>query len=232
MSTVNQDGSFNETSKVQRIVKKFGMNDIELKAAYAGDIVSIAGFGDSTVGHVINDPGNSHVIESVPIDPPMLSLTLTVNDSPLKGIDGDKLTAAQLRERVIRESQDDVSLKIEQTEVKSEFVTMHGRGDLHLGVLIEKMRREGYEMAVTPPRVILQEDPSRPGVMLEPFELVTIDTDLEHVAGIIDKLNDRKGVLLDIAEQKDGRQLLTLKVPTRGLLGYRNSLTTDTRGTA
>jgi len=101
-----------------------------------------------------------------------------------------------------------------------------------LGVLLEKMRREGYEMAVTPPRVIMKEDPARPGVMLEPFELVTIDTDLAYVAGVIDRLNDRKGTLLDIEEQKDGRQLLTLKVPTRGLLGYRNSLTTDTRGTA
>jgi GTP-binding protein len=96
------------------------------------------------------------------------------------------------------ESQDDVSLKIEEGAVKSEFVTMHGRGDLHLGVLLEKMRREGFEFAVTPPQVIMTEDPERPGVMLEPFEEVTIDTDLDYVSGIIDKLNDRKGVLLDI----------------------------------
>jgi GTP-binding protein len=172
------------------------------------------------------------VIESIPIDPPMLSLTVTLNDSPLKGKDGDKLTVAQIRERVERESQDDVSLKIEPELTKSEFVTMHGRGDLHLGVLIEKMRREGFELAVTPPQVIMKEDPDRAGVMLEPYEEVTIDTDLQYVSGIIDKLNDRKGVLLDIQEQKDGRQLLTLKVPTRGLLGYRNSLTTETKGTA
>jgi GTP-binding protein len=109
---------------------------------------------------------------------------------------------------------------------------MHGRGDLHLGVLIEKMRREGFELAVTPPNVIMREDPKRKGVMLEPYEEVTIDTDLDYVSSIIDKLNDRKGVLLDIKEQKDGRQLLTLKVPTRGLLGFRNNLTTDTKGTA
>ena len=162
----------------------------------------------------------------------MLSLTITLNDSPLKGTDGDKLTIAQIRERVIRESQDDVSLRIEDEKVKSEFVTLHGRGDLHLGVLLEKMRREGFELAVTPPQVLMKEDPNRPGVMLEPYEEVKIDTDLEYVSGIIDKLNDRKGVLMDIEEQKDGRQLLTLKVPTRGLLGFRNALTTDTKGTA
>lgn len=97
-------------------------------------------------------------------------------------------------------------MKVDGTEgVKSEFITMHGRGDLHLGVLIEKMRREGYELSVTPPQVIMKEDPKTPGKMLEPYEEVIIDTDLEYVSGIIDKLNDRKGVLMDIQEQKDGR---------------------------
>ena len=103
----------------------------------------------------INTPGNDHVIESIPIDPPMLSLTLTLNDSPFKGNDGDKLTIAQIRDRVIAESQDDVSLQVDTSDAKSEFVTVHGRGDLHLGVLIEKMRREGFELAVTAPQVLL-----------------------------------------------------------------------------
>lgn len=160
----------------------------------------------------------------------MLSLTLTLNDSPLKGNDGDKLTMAQIRDRLKKESEDDVSLKLDQGAVKSEFVTIHGRGDLHLGILLEKMRREGFELAVTPPQVITKQDAS--GKELEPYELVKIDTDLEYVSGIIDKMNDRKGVLLDVQEQKDGRQLLQFKVPTRGLLGFRNSLTTDTKGTA
>jgi len=127
---------------------------------------------------------------------------------------------------------DDVSLKVQKDLVKSEFVTMHGRGDLHLGVLLEKMRREGYELAVTPPQVLMRPDPENPDKMLEPYEEVQIDTDLEYVAGIIDKLTDRKGVLMTFEEQKDGRQLLTLKVPTRGLLGYRNVLINDTKGTA
>merc|ERR1719163_456352 len=114
------------------------MNEIELQRAHAGDIVSIGGFTNSTVGNVVNLLGKNTVIESIPIDPPMLSLTVTLNDSPLKGNDGDKLTVAQIRERVERESQDDVSLRVQQEGVKSTRVTMHGRGDLHLGVLLEK----------------------------------------------------------------------------------------------
>jgi len=200
MTTVNPDGSNHENAKILRIVKKYGMSEVELKSAYAGDIVSIAGFQDSTVGNTVNNPGKSHVIPSIPIDPPMLSLTLTLNDSPLKGNDGDKLTIAQIRERVIRESQDDVSLKVDQESLKSEFVTLHGRGDLHLGVLIEKMRREGFELAVTPPQVILRDDPNKPGKKLEPYEQLIVDIDLEFVSSIIDRVNDRKGVLLNIEE--------------------------------
>lgn len=104
MHTVGQDGKHHENGKIMRIVKRFGMNEIELQQAFAGDIVSIAGFNESTVGYVINEVGKDHVIESIPIDPPMLSLTITLNDSPLKGQDGDKLTIAQIRERVIKES--------------------------------------------------------------------------------------------------------------------------------
>lgn len=141
----------------------------------------------------INTPGNANVIESIPIDPPMLSLTLTSNDSPLKGNDGDKLTIAQIRDRVVAESQDDVSLQVDTSDAKSEFLTVHGRGDLHLGVLVEKMRREGFELAVTAPQVLLKDG-------LEPYEEVVIDTDLEYVSMIIDRLNDRKGVLMDIKE--------------------------------
>lgn len=112
MCTVDQNGEHHENSKIQRIIKKFGMNQIELKEAFAGDIVSIGGFHGSSVGNVVNEPGKNHVIKSIPIDPPMLSLTLTVNDSPIKGQDGDKLTISQIRERVVRESEDDVSLQI------------------------------------------------------------------------------------------------------------------------
>ena len=198
MCSIDQDGNLHENAKIQRIVKKYGMHEIELPEAYAGDIVSLAGFNNSTVGVTVNSPGNDHVIESIPIDPPMLSLTLTVNDSPLKGNDGDKLAVAQIRDRVFRESQDDVSLRVDVEDLKSEYITIHGRGDLHLGVLVEKMRREGFELSVTPPKVLLKDN-------LEPYEEVVIDTDLCYVSSIIDKLTDRKGVLMSIEEQKDGR---------------------------
>ena len=130
------------------------MHDIELKTAYAGDIVSIAGFQGSTVGHTINIRGKNTVIPSLPIDPPLLSFTVTYNDSPLKGLDGDKLTISAIRERLHREAQDDVSLQVEEDKLDSTQVTIRGRGDLHLGVLIERMRREGFEMAITPPEVV------------------------------------------------------------------------------
>lgn len=207
------------------------MNSVDLKTAYAGDIVSVAGFRGGTVGHTINSEGFNTVIPSLPIDPPMLSFTVTFNDSPLKGIDGDKLTISQIRERLHREAEDDVSLRVSTKSGKSDSVVISGRGDLHLGVLIENMRREGFEMGITPPEVVTQQCP-KTNATLEPFEEVTIDCDLEYVSGIVDNLNNRKGILLDATEQADGRQLLSFKVPSRGMLGFRTHLTVQTRGTA
>ena len=154
LTAVGQNGEPDVNAKVMRIEKRFGMKDVELKEAFAGDIVSIAGVTTGTVGHTLNNPGKNHVIPSVPIDPPMISFTVTFNDSPIKGQDGDKLTIAQIRDRLLRESEDDVSLRVKKDALSSEHVVISGRGDLHLGVLIEKMRREGFEMAVTPPEVV------------------------------------------------------------------------------
>ena len=206
------------------------MIDLDLKKAYAGDIVSVAGIATGTVGHTLNDPGKKHVIPSIPIDPPMISFTVTFNDSPLKGRDGDKLTISQIRERLVRESEDDVSLRVTKDAVASEHVIISGRGDLHLGVLIERMRREGFEMAVTPPEVICQIDEAT-GEKLEPFEEVKLEVDLDYVSELVENLNNRKGVLLGAEEQPDGNQLLTFKVPSRGLLGFRGYVTALTRGT-
>ena len=203
VQAVDQEGAVVEQAKIMRIQKRFGMNDIDLKSAYAGDIVSISGV-PGTVGHTINNQGKNHVVPSIPIDPPMLSLTVTYNDSPLKGNDGDKITIAQIRERLEKESEDDVSLRVKKDIVKSEKCVISGRGDLHLGVLIEKMRREGFEMAITPPQVVTKED-EKTGETLEPFEEVKIDCDLEYVSNIVDVLNNRKGVMMDVQEQADGR---------------------------
>lgn len=170
-----------------------------------------------------------HVIPSVPIDPPMLSFTVTYNSSPLKGQEGDKLTIAQIRERLFKESEDDVSLRVRKDNNSSEFVVISGRGDLHLGVLLEKMRREGFEMAITPPEVICQTNEK--GEKLEPYEELKIEVELDFVSDIVENLNNRKGVLLNAEETKDGKQLLTFKAPSRGLLGFRSYITTLTRGT-
>ena len=207
------------------------MHDVDLKTAYSGDIVSIAGLNNGTVGHTINNRGNTHVIPSIPIDPPMISFTVTFNDSPLKGNDGDKLTISQIRERLLKEAMDDVSLRVETGKVASESVRISGRGDLHLGVLIEKMRREGFEMAVTPPAVVTKVD-EKTGKELEPFEEVIIDCELQYVSNIVENLNNRKGVMMNAEEQPDGQQLLTFKVPSRGMLGFRQFLVAETRGTA
>lgn len=199
LQTVGQDGEIVEQSKILKITKKFGVHELDLQTAYAGDIVSIAGFVNGTVGHTINNIGHSHVIPAIPIDPPTLSLTVTYNDSPLKGIDGDKLTISQIKERLVKESQDDVALKVDAEGTTLDSIIVSGRGDLHLGVLLEKMRREGYEMAVSPPAVLTKID-EKTGNLLEPFESVEIDTDLMHVANIVENLNNRKGVLLNATE--------------------------------
>ena len=191
--------------KILKIIKRFGMNHIELNQAFAGDIVSIAGIEKGTVGHTINTPGKNHVIPSIPIDPPMISLTVLSNDSPLKGTEGEKCTINLIRERIVREAADDVSLRINEATIGGDKIEIAGRGDLHLGILIEKMRREGFEMSVTPPQVVMRPHPTDHTKKLEPFEEVTIEVDLDYCPMLIDKMNNRKGVLLSAEEQADGK---------------------------
>lgn len=135
----------------------------------------------------------------------MISLQITYNDSPLKGTEGDKCTINLIRERILREAEDDVSLRVNQATIGGSSIEISGRGDLHLGVLIEKMRREGFELAVTPPQVVMQPDAKNPKKMLEPYEEISVDTDPSYVAMIIEKLTGRKGVLLSAEDQPDGR---------------------------
>lgn len=162
----------------------------------------------------------------------MISLQVAANDSPMKGLEGDKCAMNLIRERILREAQDDVSLRVNSALLGGDKIEISGRGDLHLGVLIEKMRREGFELSVTPPQVIMQQDPNDPKKMLEPFEEVSIDTAVDYLALIIDRLNGRKGVLLSAEDTPDGRQIIKFKVPSRGMLGFRSELINDTRGSA
>lgn len=159
----------------------------------------------------------------------MLSITATYNDSPFQGDEGDKLTINQILERLNREADDDVSLRVTQNPQKKELIEISGRGDLHLGVLLEKMRREGFELAVYPPRVLTKESDQG---LLEPIEKVEIECESEHMNMIIDKLNFRKGILLESRATPDGREYLTFSVPSRGMIGFRSQIIGETRGTA
>ena len=150
---VDQDGKEIESTKVFKLIKKFGTQQVELNEAGAGDIVSLAGFSTATVTHTINEDNKKFVMPSIPIDPPMISMLLKPNDSPYHGKDGEKFTYLQIKERLLKEAENDVSLRVEFDSSRKDIIKVFGRGDLHLGILIEKLRREGFEMSLYPPRV-------------------------------------------------------------------------------
>ena len=147
-----RDGKVVQKGKIVRILKRVGMADIELEKAICGDIISFAGISDATVSCTVSDPADITPIEAIPIDPPLLTMSLTVNDSPYHGDDGDKTAVNQIVNRLIKEAEDDVSLKVDAPK-GSDVIKISGRGDLHLGILIEKMRREGFELQISPPEV-------------------------------------------------------------------------------
>jgi GTP-binding protein len=229
IQAVNQEGEIVQAGKVLKIFKKFGVMEAEIDQAYVGDIVSIAGLSTATVGVTLNTSGQKSVIPSIAIDPPMISILVTFNDSPFQGKEADKSTINQIVTRLNQEADDDVSLRVEQLPNSKEIIEIFGRGDLHIGILLEKMRREGFEISAYPPRVFMKQSPE--GIM-EPIEKVTIECNPEHMLSIIDNLNNRKGLLSDSKQTSDKRELLNFTVPTRGLIGFRSQLISDTRGTA
>ena len=158
----------------------------------------------------------------------MISVTAIPNDSPVFGKDGDKITYLQLKERLLREQENDVSLRVEFDNKQKDAIFIFGRGDLHLGILIEKMRREGYEMALTPPQVIFKEEK---GQKLEPIEEVSVEIDLDHVNNLIDSIQNRKGVVISTEELPSGKTKIVFEAPSRGLFGFRPYLITLTKGT-
>jgi GTP-binding protein len=231
---IDPQGNLVESNKIFKIIRRYGMSQIEMAKAVAGDIVSIAGFTNATVTHTLNEQGKNVVIPSISIDPPMLSIDLSVNTSPLVGKEGTKYTSSQIRERLVRESENDVALKInfgDKTTSKSDSsFEIQGRGDLHLGVLIEKMRREGFEMSVTPPKVVLKND-AKKGVM-EPIEILTIEAGHDHSAAIMENVTNRRGTLVTCEELSKDKQRTVFHIPTRGLIGLRSELLNETKGTA
>ncbi|MBN2402374.1 MAG: translational GTPase TypA [Spirochaetes bacterium] len=214
-------------SRVNKILAFEGLAKVEVKEAFAGDIVSLAGFDTIDVGETVADKDNPVALPSINIDAPTLSMTFMANNSPFCGKEGRFVTSTNIWKRLQRELQTNVSIAIERTESQDAFV-VKGRGELQLSILIENMRREGYEFQVSKPEVIYKE---LNGKKTEPIEIVIIDVADEYVGVVIEKMGTRKGEMINMAQGEDGYTRLEFKTPARGLIGFRNELLTETRGT-
>ena len=227
----NGEAETREVFRVSKVLGFQGLRRFELASADAGDIVAIAGMSELSVGDTLTseNPQTRHLFPRLDVDPPTLAMRFRINDSPFAGTEGKWVTSRKIRERLQRETLSNVALQVSDTGESDEF-EVRGRGELHLSVLIETMRREGYELCVSRPRVLFGEDEL--GNRTEPYENVTIDLDSAYTGAVIDKLSRRSGVLNNMSETPDGRARLEFSMPTRGLIGYRSELMTDTRGTA
>ncbi|HAD86553.1 MAG TPA: translational GTPase TypA, partial [Rhodospirillaceae bacterium] len=194
-----------------------------------GDIVALAGMTKATVADTLCDPEVTEPLEAQPVDPPTLSVTFSINDSPLAGKDGDKVQSRVIRNRLDREAEGNVAIKITQTPDDNAF-DVAGRGELQLGVLIEQMRREGYELSISRPRVLYRTNPET-GQREEPIEEVVVDVDEEYSGTVVEALSLRKGELKSMKPSGGGKARLEFLVPTRGLIGYHGDFMTETRGT-
>jgi GTP-binding protein len=211
---IQPDGNIVETARLTKLLSFRGIERVPVEEAEAGDIVAIAGLTDTTVADSICDPVVEIPLPAQPIDPPTLAMTFSVNDSPLAGREGDKVTSRMIGTRLSREAEGNVAIKVKETEGRDAY-EVAGRGELQLGVLVETMRREGFELSISRPRVLYRQDPAT-GERTEPIEEAVIDVDEEFTGVVIDKLGQRRGVV---------------HVPTRGLIGYHGEFLTDTRGT-
>jgi GTP-binding protein len=205
-----------------------GTSRVPVDKVMAGDIVCIAGLTKSSVSDTICVPEVTVPLRSTPIDPPTMSVNITVNDSPLAGREGKKVTSTVIRERLLAEAETNVAITFTESSNRDAF-EIGGRGELQLGVLIETMRREGFEMTVSRPRVLYQQ--ADDGSRLEPIEEVTIDVDEEYASAVVDSLNRRKGEMLDMRSAGAGKTRLLFLAPSRGLIGYQSRFLTQTRGT-
>ena len=223
------DGTLVEQGRISKVLGFRGLERVPVDEAQAGDIVAIAGMVKGTVADTFCDPSVEVAIVAQPIDPPTVVMQFRVNDSPLAGTEGDKVTSRMIRDRLMKEAEGNIALSITESSDKDSF-EVAGRGELQLAILIETMRREGFELAVSRPKVVFTRDEQ--GQMLEPFEEVVIDVDEEHSGVVVQKLSERRADLIEMKPSGGNRQRLVFHAPTRGLIGYLGELLTDTRGTA
>ena len=213
-------------SKITKLMGFEGLNRVDMPEASAGYIVAVAGFADANIGETITCPNEPQALPLIKVDEPTLQMTFWVNDSPFAGQEGTFVTSRQLRDRLLRELETNVALRVEETDSPDKFL-VSGRGELHLGILIETMRREGYEFQVSQPQVIYREINSQP---CEPFECLVLDVPEEGVGGCMQRLGERRGEMLDMRVNATGRTQLEFAIPARGLIGFRGEFMRLTRG--
>ncbi|MDC1146275.1 translational GTPase TypA [Candidatus Pelagibacter sp.] len=228
IKAINLKGEKVDEGRLTKIFRYEGTKKVPIEVGEAGDIVIIAGLEKANVADTICDPEVNEPLPATPIDPPTMSITISVNSSPLAGTEGKKLTSTQIKDRLISEAQNNVGITFSQNTNVDSFV-ISGRGELMLEILLTQMRREGFEMTVSPPKVLYQQDES--GNKLEPIEEITVDLDEEFSSKIIDSMNRRKGKLLDLKDTGKDKKRLIFHAPTRGLMGYTSRFLTLTKGT-
>jgi GTP-binding protein len=228
LKALSRTGERIEQFRVTKVLAFRGLSQTAIEAAEAGDIVTIAGMSKATVADTLCAPEVDVPLPAQPIDPPTISVTFGINDSPLAGRDGTRVQSRVIRERLMREAESNVAIRVEDAPGGEAFI-VSGRGELQMGVLIENMRREGFELSISRPRVILREEG---GERLEPIEEVIIDVDDEYTGVVIDKLTgERRGELVEMKPAGTGKTRIVALVPSRGLIGYHGQFLTDTRGT-
>ena len=227
VKALSLNGETVETGRLTKLLTFDGTERVPVEEVHAGDIICIAGLTKASVADTICDNAVDTPLESTPIDPPTMSVNITVNDSPFAGREGKKVTSTMIRERLLAEAEVNVAITYQESDGKDAF-EIGGRGELQLGVLIETMRREGFELTVSRPQVVYKEEN---GQRMEPIEEVIIDVDEEYSSGVVDALNRRKGEMKDMRSSGAGKTRLVFHAPSRGLIGYQSRFLTDTRGT-
>jgi GTP-binding protein len=227
VKSLSRDGKVLEQGRLSKLLSFRGLERVPIESAVAGDIIAVAGLAETTVADTICAPEVTEPLPSTPIDPPTLAMTFSVNDSPLAGREGSKVTSRMIAERLMREAEGNIAIEVRETADK-DALEVAGRGELQLGVLIETMRREGYELSISRPRVLYQ---TENGQRLEPIEEVQIDVDEEFSGIVVEKMSLRKAEMTDMRPSGGGKTRVTFLAPARGLIGYQGEFMTDTRGT-
>ncbi|MFC3712257.1 translational GTPase TypA [Sphingoaurantiacus capsulatus] len=228
IQVLDADGNIVETGRASKVLAFRGLERVPVDEAQAGDIISIAGLTNATVANTIAEPGVTEPLKAQPIDPPTLSMRFAVNDSPMAGREGTKVTSRMIRDRLFREAESNVAIKVTESADKDSF-EVAGRGELQLGVLIETMRREGFELGISRPRVLYRNDDA--GNRQEPYETVVIDVDEEYSGTVVEKMATRKAEMTDMRPSGGGKIRISFSAPSRGLIGYHGEFLSDTRGT-